>query len=1249
MHSRFILLLAVMPILAAEAPASLPLFFVPNYGQMTAGVRYAIQTPELSAGFTAHGVVFKRGEGELHLSFQGASPNPVLSGHDELSGHANFLIGNDAKDWKRDLPLYSKIKYSGLYPGITVEYAIDGQRIKSEYSVAPGSDPHHIILNYQDAQSAAINQEGALEIRADGIEMIEQAPVAYQTDSSGKRIAIESRYRLIDPHSAAFEVGDYDPSLPLVIDPTISYATYFGGSGTSSVTGIAVDSSGNLYVTGWTDSIDFPITGAAQSVNHGGVDAFVAKLNASGSGLVYATYVGGRSDDRAAGIAVDASGEAFVTGSTTSTNFPLVSAAHNVFVGGRDAFVFKLSSVGNAFVFSTYLGGSGVDQGNAIALDSSANAYVAGDTASTDFPVQSAVQSFLAGRTDAFITKFTPAGLILFSTYLGGAADEHAGAIAIGSNGGIYVAGGTFSSNFPVVNGFQTTSGGSQDAFVTQLAGSGAPIFFSTYLGGSGGALGTPEEATGIAVDSAGNIYVAGVTNSTNFPTTPSAFQTTFGGSQDGFITKINSVGALVYSTYLGTYGLEWANGIAVDSTGNAYVAGYTSASSFPQVIPVQASFGGLYDAFVSKLNAAGNGLTFSTFYGGTGADEANAIALDSNGNIFVAGQTSSFDLPTHGPLQAHNTGGVTGWVARLGVTAPPPQVPSVNSVSPSSGSGNTVTYTAQYSHPAGASALTTVSFLVSTSASTDIACYVTYTASTGKFILYNDFAATGSTTVPTGGVAQNSQCILNGGGSSVSLSGTIFTLTLSLTYEPGFVGNKSIYLAATDAVTNTGLVQEGSWTVILPVAQPSAVGVNPSSGQGQVQTFTFAYGDTLNAQNLLATEFQFSAAGSAVGACDVIYNPVAGTIALLTDNGLSQTSKSLGSPTILQNSQCQVGSASVTFVGLQLLETVTITFKGPFNGLKNVYLSATEATSSTGFVQLGTFTVASPGFPMANSVVPSAGSGPAQRFTVVVSDPGGASFINGVAVLITSNGVNNACNLVYDRTAGSITLSYDTAANGAAKIQLGSTQSISNSQCTLNGANTTVFTGPTQLIFTLDLAFNSTFFGPKFIYVYAGEVGANTGNVLLGSWNVTGGTPTPNSVSPASGAGSSPNYTFTVSDSVSGFNITGMSMLITTGSPSNVAHSCNLVYNRTNTTIGLYADDGVTLSTKPVGSSATLQNSQCAVGYTVAVFPPGDSVSFTINVVYKPAFDGAKTVYVQGNEPGVTSGFVALGTWTVQ
>src|SRR6185295_14502269 len=280
------------------------------------------------------------------------------------------------------------------------------------------------------------------------------------------------------------------------------------------------------------------------------------------------------------------------------------------------------------------------------------------------------------------------------------------------------------------------------------------------------------------------------------------AFQTTFGGVQDAFIAKLTPAGsALVYSTYLGGISFDWANAIAVDSSGNAYIAGYTSSASFAVVTPVQASFRGLYDAFISKLNAAGNALTFSTLYGGTGADTASAIAVDTSGNMFVGGQTSSLDLTLNTPIQVNNTGGNTGWVLRLGVTAPPAQLPAANSVSPASGSGNTVTFTAQYLHPAGANALVTIGLLVNSNASVDFACYVTYTVASNLFALANNVASSGSTTViPGGGSAQNDQCSLIGAGSSASLSGTNLTLTVALTFQPGFPGAKAVYLSASDS-----------------------------------------------------------------------------------------------------------------------------------------------------------------------------------------------------------------------------------------------------------------------------------------------------------------------------------------------------------------------------------------------------------------------------------------------------------------
>ena len=886
-------------------------------------------------------------------------------------------------------------------------------------------------------------------------------------------------------------------------------------------------------------------------------------------------------------------------------------------------------------------------------MDAAGNSYIAGDTQSADFFTSAtAAQKTYGGAMDAFVTKLTSAGAISFSTFLGGSSGEHAGGIAVDSSQNVYVAGGTFSTNFPVVGAFQAATGGSQDAFVTKIRPDGGAFLYSTYLGGNGGAQGNPEQANAIAVNSAGNAFVTGVTNSSNFPVTSGAFQTTFGGVQDAFIAKLTPTGsALVYSTYLGGISFDWANAIAVDSSGNAYIAGYTSSASFPTVAPVQASFRGLYDAFVSKLNAAGNALTFSTLYGGTGADTASAIAVDPSGNMFVGGQTGSLDLTLSTPIQVNNTGGNTGWVLRLGVTAPPAQLPAANSVSPASGSGNTVTFTAQYSHPAGATALVTIGLLVNSNASVDFACYVTYMISSNLFALANNVASSGSSPViPGGGSTQNDQCSLIGAGSSALLSGTNLTLTVALTFQPGFAGVKTVYLSAADSSVSTGWTARGTWTVTAPAPQPSADSVSPNSGSGASQEFTFVFSDTQNPANLTGLAMLFATSVTTSNVCYLVYDRNQGSISLLWDSGAGSNSKPIASAAILQNSQCQVSTTSVAISGLSVILKASITFKGAFTGLKNIYMYASEGALNTGWVIRGTFNTTAGGIPTADSVVPASGSGPAQRFSFQVSDQGGSSYITGVAMLFSSSlSTMNACSIVYDRGANTLSLGYENPANGSTPLTVGSNSVVSNNQCSLYGANSTVMIGATAIVVTLDLTFSATFFGAKNIYLYAGEPGANTGYVLRGSWTVTGGSPTADSVSPASGAGNFPTLVFTVSDSSAASNISSIGGLITNGPPSAIANACYLLYNRTNATIGLYADNGTTLSTKPIGSSAALQNTQCAIGFAFAT-TSGNSVSVSVQVLLKtPAFNGAKSVYVQANEPNSSSGWVLRGSWTVQ
>ena len=718
------------------------------------------------------------------------------------------------------------------------------------------------------------------------------------------------------------------------------------------------------------------------------------------------------------------------------------------------------------------------------------------------------------------------------------------------ASGAAYVAGGTTSTNFPVVGAIQATNHGAQDAFISKLSASGAALSYSTYLGGSG--VITPEQANGIAVDTSGNAYVAGVTNSVDFPVTTGVLQTQFKGVSDAFVARINSTGsALVYSTYLGGSDFDWAWGIGIDSSGNAFAAGSTSSVDFPQSNPVQPAFGGFYDAFVSKLSATGNALGFSTWFGGAASDGANAIAVDASGNMFLGGQTNSVNLPLVGAIQSANTGGSVGWLARFGVTAPPPQIPAAVSVTPASGSGNSVVFSAQYTDTGGAAALTTVSLLVGNSVSTAVACYVTYAG--GVLSLANDNPATGSQVVTFGGGAQqNSQCVVNGAGSSVSLAGSTLTLNLSLTFLPGFAGAKTTYLYAADAGANTGWVARGAWTVVIPPPQPSADSVSPNGSSGGGQTFTFVFSDNQNATNLIGMAMLFNTTSASVtNACDIVYDRNAGTVALIWDSGAGSDPKALGSPVVLKNTQCQVGAVTAAASGLSQILTLSITFTAAFSGTKNIYMFGSDAGLNTGWVLRGTYLVAAGGLPVANTVVPTNGSGPAQRFSFTASDQGGSGFITGMAMLLsTSLSTSNACSMVYDRTRNVVSLAFDNPANGAAPVTPGSPTIVSNAQCSLNGANTTVVIGVTSVVVTVDLTFNANWFGAKNSYLLASETVVNSGFVTVGGWTVTGGAPTADSVAPASGSGASPNFTFTVSDSTSQLNITGMSMLITSGAP---------------------------------------------------------------------------------------------------
>ena len=624
----------------------------------------------------------------VRMKLEGANRTPQIEGLEPLPSRSNYFAGADPSAWHANIPNYTRVRYAQVYPGIDMVYYGNGRRLEYDFIVAPGSDPELIDIEFGGIKAFEISGTGDVVLSTQQGNMLQSRPTAYQ-EIDGVKEEVPVDYVAKDTHRVGFQLGAYDQSRPLIIDPVLVYSTYLGGSGFDQGYAIAVDSLGNSYVTGQTAAIDFPTTSGAFQTEYGGGDAFIAKLNPSGSALVYSTYLSGASGN---GIAVDSAGNAYVTGDAGPLSFPTTAGAFQTAPVGSDAFVTKLNPAGSGLVYSARFGGNLDDFSRGIALDVSGNAYITGWTVCRStictFPTVNAFQpNFAGGNNDAFVTKIDSSGSsLVYSTYLGGGkvingTEDWGEGIAVDSAGSAYVTGYTYSPDFPVTAGALDTSRAGLDAFITKFTPDGAALVYSTFLGGAG-----REQGQGIAVDANGNAYVTGITESFDspftsayegFPVTSGAFQTK--GSYDAFVSKINAKGsALVYSTYLGgsaDVDRGWA--IALDDAGNACITGDTASTNFPVVNSIQAAFGGApSDAFVTKLNAAGSGLIYSTFLGGSLTDEGRGIACKGS-DVFVTGDTSSFNFPTSNALQVNNAGGLQhhddAFVVRIGETVPVP------------------------------------------------------------------------------------------------------------------------------------------------------------------------------------------------------------------------------------------------------------------------------------------------------------------------------------------------------------------------------------------------------------------------------------------------------------------------------------------------------------------------------------------------------------------------------------------------
>jgi len=556
----------------------------------------------------------------------------------------NYLLGKDSSAWKTDVPAWGAVVYRGAYPGYDLEVSGGGSagwqwRLLPLLREAPGLDTGALPeLALQVDGAGSLTVAGDKLLAATGI-----GTVALPLLAGSGATPLVNGQTVTAPYATPRDASEGVESQ--AVEDLIYYRTLGVGTVSSEDDPIAVDAAGSVYVTGYTNSSDFPTTtGAYDTELSGSNDAFVTKLNSTGTSLVYSTFLGGTGPDRAHGIALDAAGNAYITGHTFSSDFPTSAGAPDTELDGSyDAFVTKLNSAGTALVYSTFLGGTSNDLANGIALDSAGNAYITGYTYSSDFPTAfTAYDTGFNGSTDAFVTKLNSTGTALvYSTFLGGTSNDRGNGIALDSAGNAYITGYTQSSGFPTTSGaydtsFNHSTSYEDDAFVTKLNSTGTALVYSTFLGST-----STDLAYGITVDSAGNAYTTGSTNSSGFPTTAGALDTELNGSYDAFVTKLNSAGTdAVYSTFLGGTSSDYAYGVTVDSAGNAFITGSTNSSGFPTTA-------GAYDTqpnggaagFVTRLNAAGTALLYSTFLGSSSSDHAYGIAATDAGRAYVVGE----------------------------------------------------------------------------------------------------------------------------------------------------------------------------------------------------------------------------------------------------------------------------------------------------------------------------------------------------------------------------------------------------------------------------------------------------------------------------------------------------------------------------------------------------------------------------------------------------------------------------------
>ncbi|MCL4841550.1 MAG: SBBP repeat-containing protein [Bryobacteraceae bacterium] len=1066
-------------------PPSLPLQFLPAPASAP-GCSWLARGFDYSVCIAPDRIRLHHAGRILSWSYPGRSgPLRVEPASPPLSS-VNEFRGADPAFWRSGIPAFGTLRIPDLYPGIDLVLSGADGRLKIDYIVAPGADPASIRLRFHDISGIRVGPHGGLLLDTQDGEWREDAPVFYQPGP--RPVPVTGRVVVYSDGSAGFAPGPYDPALPLVIDPILSFSTLLGGTGSNSPQSMAVGPSGEIVVAGFTDSPTFPAVNPQRNFA-AGVEAVIVKLAPGGASVLQTTFLGGAGDDRAFAVAIDPDGGIYVAGWTTSSNFPTVNPWRSARSGYRDAFLARLAPSGDHLTFSTFLGGAGEEQARALTA-SNVGVWVAGETNSADFPLVSALQTTLNGPQNGFVAHFLTSGSPVWSTYLGGNGTDTLRSLTLAPSGELYVAGGSTSTNLPVPPlAWQSQPGGGQDGFILRINPSGSAVTGGTWLGGSAGGPGSAELVQSIALTPAAQVIAGGSTPSPDFPTL-SPWSAIHRGASMGFLARLRAdLTGAVWSTFAGGMNTDHIEGVAVDTAGRVFAAGRTFSLDLPLATPLQATYQGNGDAFLLVLSPDGGTQVFGTYLGGQDSDSAIGVSLTPDGDAVVAGISSSLDFPVAQPLASPSQPAPRFFISLIDMAF---HAPVPVSVTPAAAQGQEQIFDFIIRDADGSEDVRSVLVLIHSSFTSSGACYISAEPGPNLLSLASDSGLQWSAaTAGSATILSNSQCRLRAAGSALSLVEGELRLRLDLAFEPSFAGVRQIQVLGADArQLSSGWITLGNYTVLTGAggAPPVAAMIHPPSGSGLRQIFTLTVTDPQGAQDVKEARILAAPALSTSQACLVRFTTSPSQIHLANDAGTSWASATPGSGSTLQNSQCRVHAASSghSTGASAALFWADLEFLPSWTGTRLLWGAAIDTSHlETAWTELGSFEASSSTnqAPVVESVsTPGTGGG---FFQFTASDPNGGAGIRHLHLLIGDAPAGSGCLIHFDAVLNRASL--HPGEDGAAwpSVTPGQTGLAENPLCRLRGEGTMVSITGNQARFQLQIEFKSGFSGQKLLKVH--------------------------------------------------------------------------------------------------------------------------------------------------------------------